>query len=839
MQFIGVGNMNSIIFTLKNRALGSIFGLLLAVFAFTTSVAYADIGDRLEVFKSNKMLYAGPSATASRLVTLRLGEQMVEMERQGVWVFVALKSSGVQGWVRSSVVRNAPRKIIRAQHRKSRAKQAVAKKAASKRASSKKVTLKTIPEATAAEPKTAHVTRQVSLKDMGFEKGIMFEGAVVSHARTFFFPAPMDSHITNGTFRLLFRASPKLHEMADVRVTINDIPYKQIGLPTDGAMHQMDVLLPSSAFNKSGLVKVTVHTSLPVSDNRCFDERLSDIFLHVLPETSLTIAYQPIEKSIRDAWRMLPQHVTISLSEGQLSKEQFASTLAVMAMLVDDGKEVKIVRLPEIGDIVVAPKLSIERLLDKKLLKDDEGNIAKNMSNALDHVSNLSLIRFRNRASIVLTDPYDVQPMYLLDDTWKLLAAGDRYRAFRPDNLNAHNQVANIEGKDGEYYSLPLSKLGMNLDVKYIKREVSWQTVINPFALPIGTQADFINLDIVAPVRWENDPTYELYVFLNDVLVKSARLENNGLKQHFTVNLPSEYQKQFNDIRVVVQHDIESGNCKGVMPYDFVQIMPNSALVVKKVSGGVPEKFSDLSRYFQTGFDTYMETSYLNSPEQVLHLMARMAADFPLIIDHSRLHFMNAGDTLQPDHPFVAVGHFALGDNVEAPVRFDKGHVKIISPSGESYFDVNHLSKVTVAEIVKAPATYGLWIIPSEASGQPITKHLDLSEDDVAFIDSQGVIKTLDSSEPSIAQVYYPDVEDWFDVLGKYRFWLMVLLWFLLTMVVVYLYRMSRSNKLQREEDDSLYQSDEDLMQGTAAANLHEDHTLHSSDTLDHLDERR
>jgi len=795
-------------------------------------VAHADIGDRLEVFKSNKMLYAGPSGTASRLVTLRVGEQMVEMERQGHWVFVALKSSGAQGWVKSSVVRKASRKVIRAQQKsRNKSNHTVAKKARSKS------TLKTIPEAVSRAPVTAHVTRQVSLEDMGFEKGIMFRGAVVSHARTFFFPSPMDSHITNGKFRLLFRASPKLHEMADVRVTINDIPYKQVGLPTDGAMHEMDVLLPSSAF-KGGLVKVTIHTSLPVSENRCFDERLSDIFLHVLPQTSLTISYQPIENSIRDAWRMLPQHVTISLSEGQLSKEQFASTLAVMAMLVDKGKKVEIVRLPKIGDIVVAPKLSIERLLDQKLLKNDQGKAAKNMRKALDHVSNLSLVRFSNRAAIVLTDPYDVQPMYLLDDTWKLLAAGDRYRVFRPDNLNAHSQLASIDSKDG-YYSLPLSKLGMDLGVKYIKREVSWQTVINPFALPLGTQADFMNLEVVAPVRWENDPTYELYVFLNDVLVKSARLENNGLKQHFTVNLPDEYQKQFNNIRVVVQHDIESGNCKGVMPYDFVQIMPGSALVVKKTSGGVPEKFSDLSRYFQTGFDTYMDTTYLNSPEQVLHLMARMAADFPLIIDHTRLHFMGAGETLQPENPFVAVGHFALGDNVEAPVRFDKGHVKIVSPGGESYFDVNQLSKVTVAEIVKAPAAYGLWISPSDASDQPIAKRLELAEDDVAFIDSQGVIKTLDSSEPSIAQIYYPDVEDWFDVLGKYRFWLMVLLWFLLTMVVVYLYRMSRSNKMAREDDDLQYQSDEDLMQGAAAAHMHEDHTLHPGDTLDHLDERR
>ena len=165
--------------------------------------------------------------------------------------------------------------------------------------------------------------------------------------------------------------------------------------------------------------------------------------------------------------------------------------------------------------------------------------------------------------------------------------------------------------------------------------------------------------------------------------------------------------------------------------------------------------------------------------------------------------------------------------------------MKIEAANGESYFDVNHLTGVTVAEIAKGSSSYGLWVIPSEDAGKAITKSLDLSEDDVAFIDSHGVLKTLNSSETSTVQVYYPDAEDWFDVLGKYRFWLMVLLWFLLTMVVVYLYRMSRANRLAREEDDAQYQMDEELMQGDSAAHLREDHTMHPGDSLDHLDEKR
>jgi len=829
---IGVGNMKSYILVLKNLKQSLLSAsLLLTVGMLGAPLAYADIGDRLEVSKGSATLYSGPSTTAARLLKVSAGSQMVEMERQGSWLFVSLKGSGDQGWIKSSAVHNATKKAT-----KPRAKQrtkAKKKKVNIRRTAKRDAILKDVAETAVPVLDATHTTRKTSLRDIGLTKGVLFEGALGVHSRAFYFPAPLDSLITHGSFRLLFRASPNLLELANVRISINDIPYKQVNIPTDGGMSAIDVRVPSAAF-KGGSVKVSISGTLPLTNNRCFDARLSDVFLHVLPESSLSVSYRSVEKSIRDAWRMLPKHVTISLSAGRLSEDQFASTLALMALLVDNGKQVKITRLPEIGDIIIAPKSVVEPLARAGRLTTNKTDV----NQSLNHVSNLALARFAGRSAIVLLDPYDVQSMYLLDDAWKGLAAGDHYRVFRPDNMHAHVELLGTEGESG-YYSLPLSKLGMDISTREISTEVTWQTVINSFALPMGTRPEFINLNIVAPVRWEADPTYELYVFLNDVLVKSARLENSGAKQHFTVNLPIEYQKQFNDIRVVVQHDLVSGNCEGILPTDYVQVTPDSALVVKEYTIDTPKRFSDLSKYFLTGFDMYVESSYLNNPEQVLQLMARLAADFPLRVDHRRLHFLGSGSVLKPEGPFVAVGQFTLGDDIDAPVRFDRGRVRITSPNGESYFDVDQLSKITIAQIAQASSSYGLWISPSDADDLSNIERLNLAEDDVAFIDSHGVVKTLDSSEPTLAEVYYPDVEDWFGVLGKYKFWLMALLWFLITLIVVYLYRMSRMHKLAREEDDAMYQEDENRMQGTQATHMHEDNTVHSGGELDHLDEKR
>jgi len=280
--------------------------------------------------------------------------------------------------------------------------------------------------------------------------------------------------------------------------------------------------------------------------------------------------------------------------------------------------------------------------------------------------------------------------------------------------------------------------------------------------------------------------------------------------------------------------------------------------VVKHETIGVPGKFSELSKYFLAGFDTFVESSYLTHPDQVLYLMARLAADFPSAIDSERLHFVEPTEVINPDMPFVAVGNFPIHEDILAPVRFDQGHVTVRTPKGETYFDISNLDDITVAEIVKAPTSYGLWISPSKNPEMPVSDRLELAQDNVAFIDAHGVIKTLDSSEPSLAAVYYPDVEEWFDVLGKYKFWLMVGLWFLLTMIIVYLYRVTQSNKANRDEDDVYYQNEEaktqaaidqmdepvsdsmDYLKETTTDHIADPmESMDHMDSMDHLDERK
>ncbi len=729
--------------------------------------AMAKIGDGLQISSAKTTLYAGPSTDAAAVMTLTKRMKLIEMERQSNWVLVTVRPSGVQGWILKRHLHAAKR----AKHRHHRLARS-AKKALS-----------------ALGP-----VQSISLDDMGFHKGHTFRGSQAGHAQSFFFETPMDSKVRGGAFRLNYRASSMLHRLSNLSVFVNDIPLTQLRVKADNQAHEEMVILPSSVF-RGGMVKITIEAGTLVHKNRCLDVRSGGGFLHILPNTSLDITYSSINRSIRDAWRMLPHKVVVSLPAGKLDEGQFAAAMSVMELLSNAGREVAITRLPELGDIVVATKANVVSVLNARGLKKrgfvklQTGDVFRTPND------NLNLIRSGRHVAIAVSEPYDVQPLYLVDKRWALLSAGRHYDVNKPDRFYSLRSLP--KDSKSNFYSMPLAQL--DTAPHYISRETVWSTTLSPRDLPSGTRLDMLNLNIIAPVRWDADPTYELYVFLNEVLVSSKRLENDGMKHNYSIPLPSGYQQQYNNLRFVVQHDIQSGDCFGILPTDFVQITPDTSLIVKAVDS-VPGKFSSLAQYFSSGFDTYISDKYLRKPENVLYLISRMSSDLPMNMDYSKLHFLKEGTALDPKGPFLAVGNFNL-DNLNVPVRMDKGPVEIRDKSGKSFFSVNVLPKITIAQIANAASSYGLVVMPSDLVHHKFDHKLRLVDGDVAFIDNHGVLLNIDSKQPTLAEVYYPDTQDWFAVLGQYRFWILAVLWFLLSLAIVYVYRLSRGQRAGQDHD--------------------------------------
>jgi len=729
--------------------------------------AEAKIGDSLKISGKQAAVYSGPAETASKVMSVNSKMKLVEMERQAGWVLVTVRPSGVQGWVRAKDLK-------------------VAKNIGAIASS--------LPSARKALNAMGPV-RTVTLDDMGFKKGHVFRASQAGHHQDFYFETPMDSSVRGGVFRISYRASNMLMKLSNIRVFANDVPLIQIPIEGDNLVHEVGVVLPGSMF-RDGMVKVTVESGTMVDANRCLDIRSGGGYLHILPSTAMDITYSSIDRSIRDAWRMLPHNVTVSLPAGALDASQFAAAMSVMELLANAGKEVAIKRLPEIGDVVIAQKGDIVSVLNQRGKSLKKGYVDLKSGDVFQTpTDNLNLIRSGNSASIAVSEPYDVQPLYLVDERWELLAAGRHYDINKPDRFYDLRALPKDSGSD--YYTLPLTQL--DTSPHYVANETVWSTTLAPRDLPAGTRLDMLSLSIIAPIRWEADPNYEFYAFLNDVLVFSKRLENDGSKHNYSIPLPVEYQQQYNNLRFVVQHDIVSGDCFGILPTDFVQITPDTAIVVKKTDRE-PTKFSGLSEYLSSGFDMVIADKYLANPENALQLISHVASDLPIVMDYSRVSFMKESEALSPSGPFVAFGNFNL-DSLDAPLRMDKGKVEIKDRDGQTFFSVNALPKITVAEIINDGSAHGLLVIPSDLIKHDFDKKLRLIEGDVAFIDSHGVLLNIDSKQPTLAEVYYPDTKDWFAVLGEYRFWLLGLLWFLLSLAIVYVFRLTRRQQAGSDHD--------------------------------------
>lgn len=849
---------------------GCLVAVILTIMPSNVQALDTRIGDQLQVSGSEASLYAAPSDTSSKLLVLTSKHTILQMQRQGGWVLVSVRPSGIQGWVQASELRkaepvaqeevgmqvsgkeatlySAPSEtstklmVLTSEHKFTQVKSqadwvlvslkpsgikgwvrqdAVGKlKAQAVAVAARKAVSEAIKELG-----TGPVT-QVAIADLGFIKGHSFMGSQSAHRQNFFFDVPLDSGIRAGIFRIFYRAGTTLHEKSNLTVYINDVPVKQIKIEADGGIHEALVVLPNTVFH-GGMVKVTIGAGTLVDENRCLDLRAGGGFLHMLPESRLELAHGLIRTSVRDAWRMLPQKVVLSLPGGRLEESQFASALSIMELLTMAGKEVVIKRLPELGDIVIGAKEDVVSVLNQRGQRLSPGFVELNTGDVFQAPSdNLSLIRSGDQTSLAITEPYDVQPIYLLENRWKLLAAGRHYGVNKPDRFYSVGTLP--DGGKSDFYVLPFTQL--DASPHYLSNETVWNTTLSPRDVPAGTRLEMLNLKIVAPVRWEGDPSYELYVFLNDVLVFTKRLENSGLKQSYSVPLPAEYQQQYNNIRFVVQHDVESGNCFGLMPTDFVQVTPDTTVVVKKEEV-VPGKFADLARYLASGADTYVDENYLNEPEKVLYLMARITADLPIEMDFSRLRFANVADNLDVQNPFVAFGDFKL-EGVEAPVRLDDGPVEIRDAKGQSFFSVSALPKITIAQIAKSASAFGLWVRPSSEILHEFKQKLRMVEGDVAFLDANGVLLTVDSNQPTLAEFYYPKAEDWFELLGKYRFWLLALAWFLLSLLLIYLYNLTTGRRKGHDPEVEMPSAEtlHDQRVHHANINVEDDDLSHRSD---------
>lgn len=628
------------------------------------------------------------------------------------------------------------------------------------------------------------------LGDIGYKDGVIFEGAETIHEVKLNFPLPSDTTMENANIHLKYRVSPLLNDLANLQLSVDNYPLEQVRLNSQGVDQILIAEIPKR-FLRNGNIQLTVRAALPISEDRCLDTRVNGSNLHIDPDSTFTLHYSGEIGSLRDAWTLMPNQVVMSIPDREFNPAEFNAAWELLDNLKRQGKEVKIVTFPEIGHVVVAKHAELEQFLQQELVELEHKDSNSYSLNEDINSSSMALVTSPVRSLIAILDPQQTGALQLMNNPWRKLGVSGHYRTSSIDYADNFSGLGSVPSVDNTL-ELKLIDLGADTSTRYVRSNLKWNMVLDPFRIPAGTRPDYMFLNIIAPPP-PGKPPFELYVYLNDIMIHATRLENGHTKQEISVPLPQNYQEPYNRIQIQIQNTDPQGDCRADLAAFPVQILPDSSIIVKRDLSS-PKYFSELPVYFADDFDVYLPTNYLQTPMAALPYVSALTARLPVPFKTRAAQFSQTGDLISPERPFIAIGDLNL-DSVESPVKFDQGEIEIIDRNNNPLLKVDELPNVTIAQIVSSKQQKGLWLRSTNKGSFPDVQKLFLNHDDVAFADHSGLLFTMNSQQPTLATTYYPEARDWLALLGKYRFWLFVIGWLALTLIVVYLFRRARQHR--------------------------------------------
>ncbi len=630
-----------------------------------------------------------------------------------------------------------------------------------------------------------------SLAELGFKSGYTFEGLQSNHEQIFHFPVPRTTVAGAGELIIDYQSSPQLDARSMLRVDVNGAPKVARHLGRDASRGRLVVSLSQAEIQRYPFLNVAVKASLLMNGDRCLNDRLKINYLHLQPQSGLRMPLKQRAQSLREAWELLPKRVGISLP-AQLSETAFANALLLARRLQEDGKQVDFLQLPELGELIIAPAAALQHVIQERYLASQELREAFGVESiTLPQGKDAYLLPLPDRQLVVFSEPFSSLPAELFAPAWRQLVLGGSYDALVSDTPGGRLE---IDGK----LAVSLQRLGLDLSPRYVSRSSSWHLPLSPSVVAGDLRPEVLHLEMISSPS-DSDTPLLLEVFLNGALQQVATLPDDGLPNHKTIFLSAhDYKPGHNDLQLTVQRNLISGDCQSEPPAYPVQLTSNSYLVMSKQLD-IPREFRDLHAWFAQGVDLYVPRPDRTDSAAMLSFLANLFNynDYPL--EAGRIHFYAPDAALNPPGPFIVLGNAELGVTA-AGVRFDQGRIQVRNAQGETQLDVDRLPHVTVSQLVQTANSHGLWILAREGSPAPTHRPILLENNAVAFSDDQGVLLSLNPAHREISHIDYPDHQQWFDHLGRYRFWLLALGWLLLTLLLVHLYSKAREHrKLQQD----------------------------------------
>ncbi len=468
--------------------------------------------------------------------------------------------------------------------------------------------------------------KEISLKDIGFQKDIVLYG--ITPAQALYFPIPRGNiDFQNSYFELRASFSTILSDYSNIKVSINDVPvyssfFKNVSTNPVIRIPLSDVKLEDLLVNERPLLKVEVGGYLNITDDRCRDLSTQGLWMVIRQGTKIVLSYsEKYKNTIADFFSDRIERILV------LTPKRLNPSLAGNAMWIN-GKLLEQIKSENIS-------FSSFEEVDPNTIRQFNhaiviGKINELMSLPIPFSTNKEEINSQTTQQVAVDD--GLLFVKLFDGTKVLYVTGENDKAVQKSaaaivnpkqfmNLLSNFSIIRyiepfrVKTFVGNKYKLTLDELGF----ERIQTKGIGSLRINMFiselelAKYIGS-VDFYLYGKYTPVKEQFQNGF-VNIFLNDVLVESKRLDPSGTINGLIVKLPKYLFKKVNTFEIEFDYFPDEGECRDDLTQFVGEVYSYSYFDVTAENSIKASNFSNFPNSFLT--NTYVVFQSNPLPEHI------------------------------------------------------------------------------------------------------------------------------------------------------------------------------------------------------------------------------
>ncbi|NTU74367.1 cellulose biosynthesis cyclic di-GMP-binding regulatory protein BcsB, partial [Candidatus Roizmanbacteria bacterium] len=461
----------------------------------------------------------------------------------------------------------------------------------------------------------------VTLKDLGFQKDVALYG--ITPSQTFFFPVPVAGvDYKNSYLELSYAFSSVLSKSSLIRVSINDVPvYSEVF----SAINANPVVrIPLSSVDETAisekekpLLKVDLAGYLNITDDRCRDLATQALWVVIKQNTRIVLKLTAdlTKNYIADFFARKIANPMI-LVPTKLDVGQATAAIWVNAKLLNDvkSKNIDYDYFETIKGYDLGNHKSVVIIGDIESL----ANLPGALKATREEIQSLSGSQITPEDGILFTRVVDsTRILYITGDNGNaiqkaaktLITPREFAKLLTNFALIRYIEPFRIKTFTDEKYKLTLGDLGYErLQTKGIG---SLRITIYFTELEIARALDKLDFYLYSkytPVRKTLTNGY-LNLYMNEVLIESKRLDENGSFNGVYVSIPKYLQKKVNTLDIEFSYFPDEGECMDDLAQFVGEIYTYSYFDITNGKSSKPENFTDFPNSFLTNTSVVLQNN--------------------------------------------------------------------------------------------------------------------------------------------------------------------------------------------------------------------------------------